>query len=61
MLREESQMTTRNSTTQPSHEDAQTIQKLLVGVIGLINTFSADQRTPLMRQPVRLEPEYRKY
>ncbi len=37
-------MTTRNSTTQPTHEDVQTIQKLLVGVIGLIDTFSADQR-----------------
>ena len=38
-------MTTRNSTTQPTHEDPQTIQKLLVGVIGLIDTFSADQRS----------------
>ena len=37
-------MTTRNSTTQPTHEDVQTIQKLLVGVIGLIDTFSAEQR-----------------
>ncbi|HZU69553.1 MAG TPA: DUF3500 domain-containing protein [Ktedonobacteraceae bacterium] len=37
-------MTTRNSTRQPTHEDAQTIQKLLVGVIGLIDTFSAEQR-----------------
>ena len=37
-------MTTRDSATQPTHEDAQTIQKLLVGVIGLIDTFSADQR-----------------
>ncbi len=37
-------MTTRNSTTQLAHEDAHTIQKLLVGVIGLIDTFSADQR-----------------
>ena len=37
-------MTTRNTITQPTHEDAQTIQKLLVGVIGLIDTFSADQR-----------------
>jgi len=37
-------MTTRNSTTHPTHEDVQTIQKLLVGVIGLIDTFSAEQR-----------------
>ncbi len=36
---------TRNSTTQPTHEDVQTIQKLLVGVIGLIDTFSAEQRS----------------
>jgi hypothetical protein len=28
----------------PAHEDAQTIQKLLVGVIGLLDTFSAEQR-----------------
>ena len=28
----------------PVHEDAQTIQKLLVGVIGLMDTFSAEQR-----------------
>ncbi len=27
-----------------THEDVQTIQKLLVGVIGLIDTFSAEQR-----------------
>ncbi len=37
-------MTTRTPATEPTHEDAQTIQKLLVGVIGLIDTFSADQR-----------------
>ncbi|RFA13219.1 hypothetical protein B7R22_13705 [Subtercola boreus] len=30
--------------TNPPYEDAQTIQKLLVGVIGLLDTFSADQR-----------------
>ncbi|RFA10252.1 hypothetical protein B7R54_14325 [Subtercola boreus] len=30
--------------TNPEHEDAQTIQKLLVGVIGLLDTFSAEQR-----------------
>lgn len=28
----------------PSHEDPQTIQKLLVGVIGLLDTLSAEQR-----------------
>lgn len=28
-----------------SHEDPQTIQKLLVGVIGLMDTFSAEQRS----------------
>ncbi len=32
------------SATGPSHEDAETIQKLLVGVIGLIDTLSTDQR-----------------
>ncbi len=37
-------MAIRNSTTPPTHEDGQTIQKLLVGVIGLIDTFSAEQR-----------------
>ena len=35
---------TPSPAAQPAHEDAQTIQKLLVGVIGLIDTFSADQR-----------------
>jgi len=29
---------------EPSYEDAETIQKLLVGLIGLIDTFSAEQR-----------------
>ncbi len=33
-----------SSATSPSHEDAETIQKLLVGVIGLIDTLSEDQR-----------------
>ena len=28
----------------PGHEDPETIQKLLVGVIGLLDTFSAEQR-----------------
>lgn len=37
-------MTTADSAAKPTHEDAQTIQKLLVGVIGLMDTFSADQR-----------------
>jgi hypothetical protein len=36
VIKEDSNMT--------SHEDPQTIQKLLVGVIGLIDTFSAEQR-----------------
>ena len=31
--------------TNPEHHDAQTIQKLLVGVIGLLDTFSAEQRS----------------
>jgi hypothetical protein len=38
-------MTSPDSTLEPTHEDAQTIQKLLVGVIGLLDTFSAEQRT----------------
>ncbi|MDJ0358300.1 DUF3500 domain-containing protein [Paenarthrobacter sp. PH39-S1] len=37
-------MTSAESTAEPTHEDAQTIQKLLVGVIGLLDTFSAEQR-----------------
>ena len=32
------------ATGAPSHEDPQTIQKLLDGVIGLMDTFSAEQR-----------------
>ncbi len=37
-------MTNPGSVPNPMHEDAQTIQKLLVGVIGLLDTFSAEQR-----------------
>lgn len=37
-------MTNPDSTISPSHNDPQTIQKLLVGVIGLLDTFSAEQR-----------------
>ena len=37
-------MTTGNSANVPAFEDPETIQKLLVGVIGLIDTFSAEQR-----------------
>lgn len=37
-------MTDSHLTPGPSHEDVQTIQKLLVGVIGLLDTFSAEQR-----------------
>jgi len=37
-------VTARDAATGPSHEDAETIQKLLVGAIGLIDTLSADQR-----------------
>jgi hypothetical protein len=37
-------MTTHNPAAGPTHEDAETIQKLLVGAIGLIDTFSAEQR-----------------
>ncbi|WP_426517466.1 DUF3500 domain-containing protein [Diaminobutyricibacter sp. McL0618] len=37
-------MTARDGAAAPTHEDAQTIQKLLVGVIGLIDTLSAEQR-----------------
>lgn len=38
-------MTVSDLVPGPAHEDAQTIQKLLVGVIGLMDTFSAEQRT----------------
>src|SRR5476649_857067 len=37
-------MTKPELVAEPTYEDAQTIQKLLVGVIGLLDTFSADQR-----------------
>lgn len=37
-------MTNPDSTVGPTYEDAQTIQKLLVGVIGLLDTFTAEQR-----------------
>lgn len=37
-------MTTSPSLRDQTHEDTQTIQKLLVGVIGILDTFSAEQR-----------------
>jgi hypothetical protein len=37
-------MSTENATAEPGYEDPETIQKILVGLIGLIDTFSADQR-----------------
>lgn len=37
-------MTSAGRLPDPTHEDAETIQKLLVGVIGLLDTFSAEQR-----------------
>lgn len=37
-------MTDSDLAQHPVHEDAQTIQKLLVGVIGLMDTLSAEQR-----------------
>ena len=37
-------MTNPTASLDHSHEDAQTIQKLLVGVIGLLDTFTAEQR-----------------
>lgn len=37
-------MTNPDSPFSHSHEDAATIQKLLVGIIGLLDTFSAEQR-----------------
>ena len=37
-------MTSELAAGQPGYEDAETIQKLLVGLIGLIDTFSAEQR-----------------
>ncbi|WP_375400860.1 DUF3500 domain-containing protein [uncultured Amnibacterium sp.] len=38
-------MSTADAFDSLSHEDPQTIQKLLVGVIGLMDTFSAEQRS----------------
>lgn len=37
-------MTTEISANVPTFEDPETIQKILVGVIGLLDTFSAEQR-----------------
>ncbi|HEY1530597.1 MAG TPA: DUF3500 domain-containing protein [Galbitalea sp.] len=37
-------MTSDTGQAQPTYEDAATIQKLLVGLIGLLDTFSAEQR-----------------
>jgi hypothetical protein len=37
-------MTSDKAAAQSSYEDAETIQKLLVGLIGLLDTFSAEQR-----------------
>jgi hypothetical protein len=37
-------MTPENAATEPGYEDAETIQKLLVGLIGLLDTFSSEQR-----------------
>src|ERR1700712_3128333 len=37
-------MTSEQTPGQPGYEDAETIQKLLVGLIGLTDTFSAEQR-----------------
>jgi hypothetical protein len=37
-------MTADAAAPAPSHEDPETIQKLLVGLIGLLDTFSAEQR-----------------
>ncbi len=37
-------MTNPGALSSPRHEDVETIQKLLVGVIGLLDTFSAEQR-----------------
>jgi hypothetical protein len=37
-------MTSDKAPAEPTYEDAETIQKLLVGLIGLIDTFSAEQR-----------------
>ncbi len=37
-------MTNPGTLPEPTYEDAATIQKLLVGVIGLLDTFSAEQR-----------------
>ena len=37
-------MTPENAAAQPGYEDAETIQKMLVGLIGLLDTFSSEQR-----------------
>ena len=38
-------MTAADAAVPPTHTDVETIQKLLVGIIGLLDTFSAEQRT----------------
>lgn len=49
---------TTNECTGGSHEDAHTIQQLLVGIIGLLDTFSAEQRAAALHafdDPRRLD------
>jgi len=51
-------VTAKDSAVGPRHEDPPTIQKLLVGVIGLLDTFSAEQRAAALHgfdDPHRLD------
>ncbi|MDP9026706.1 MAG: DUF3500 domain-containing protein [Actinomycetota bacterium] len=51
-------MTTGTSASKPTFEDPETVQKLLVGVIGLLDTFSAEQRSAALfefNDPRRLD------
>jgi hypothetical protein len=44
VIEEDPEMTPENAATEPGYEDAETIQKMLVGLIGLLDTFSSEQR-----------------
>jgi hypothetical protein len=44
LIKEDPTMTSESATNEPRYEDVETIQKLLVGLIGLLDTLSAEQR-----------------
>jgi hypothetical protein len=51
-------VTAAEDAVEPAHEDVRTIQQLLVGVIGLIDTFSGEQRAAALHEfedPRRLD------